>query len=205
MATITGIEAKRGLVDILVDGSVALRVRQVHFDRLPLRIGDDIDIDAYADRIAAAQFADGFEAALTSLDACARTEREIREGLRRKGYVAPAVDAVVERLRENGLIDDADYARRMAELQSRKPVGRYAFKRRLRAKGISDEDAEEALESFDDDQQRAACLEAAQKLVRRYAELPGREARAKLSQALARRGFTWDAIESAIDRLSDVE
>ena len=201
MATITGIEARRGLVDILVDGSVALRVRQVHFDRLPLSVGDDFDPDDYTNRMAAIQFSDGYETALTSLDACARTEREIRDSLRRRGYVPPVIDAIAERLRETGLIDDAGYARRMAELQSKKPVGRYAFKRKLRAKGISDSDAEAALESFDDDQQQAACLDAARKLARRYAELPGREARAKLSQALARRGFTWDAIEGAVDQL----
>ena len=60
---------------------------------------------------------------------------------------------------------------------------------------------EEALSAFDEEQQRAACLEVAQSLFRRYAELPRREGRAKLSQALARRGFGWDAIESTVDQL----
>ena len=55
--------------------------------------------------------------------------------------------------------------------------------------------------AFDDDQQRIAALQAAQKLYRKYEALPEREARAKLSQALARRGFGWDAIESAVDEV----
>ena len=203
MPTITGIEDRRGQVAIYLDGSVALRVRKAHFEKCPVREGDEIDPDEYASRLAAAQFADAYEAALTSLDACARSSKEIRQSLLRRGYVAPAADAVVARLTENGLIDDARYAQRMAETQARKPVGLYAFKRKLRAKGISDDDAEDALSAFDEDQQREACLLAAQKLFRKYEALPPREGRAKLSQALMRRGFAWDAIEGVLDQFFD--
>lgn len=201
MPSVTGIRETRGIVEISVDGCAALRVRKPHFDKCPLGEGDEIDVDAYADRVAAVQFADGYEAALTSLDYSARTAREIGDALRRKGFVAPCVDAVVARLMESGIIDDERYAQRMAEVNVKKPVGLYAFRRKLRAKGISDEDAEAALASFDDAQQQSAALAAAQKLYRKYAALPEREGKAKLSQALARRGFGWDAIESALDHL----
>ncbi len=201
MAVVTGIQENRGLVEIALDGVTAARVRRVHYEKCPVEIGAELDLDAYLDRVAAAQFSDGYEAALTSLDFCARSAREIGNALRRKGYVEPCVRAVVERLRENGLIDDARYAQRMAEVQSVRPVGLYAFKRKLRAKGISDDDAEAALSAFDDEQQQAAALAAAQQLYRKYEGLPEREARAKLSQALARRGFGWDAIEGAVDSI----
>ena len=59
------------------------------------------------------------------------------------------------------------------------------------------------MEGFDEAQQAAACREAAAKLWRKYESLPPREGRAKLSQALARRGFGWDAIRSAVDNLAD--
>ena len=199
MPIVTDIRENRGRVEVEADGVTFAKVRKAHFVKYPLETGEEIDPEAYVSRLAAAQFADGYEAALTSLDFSARTAREIANSLRRKGYVEPCVEAVVARLTENGLIDDARYAQRMAELQSAKPVGRYAFKRKLLAKGISDEDAEEALSAFDDGQQQAAALEAARKLCRKYAALPAREARAKLSQALARRGFGWDAIESAVE------
>ena len=203
MAVVTGIQENRGLVEIALDGVTAARVRRVHYEKCPVEIGAELDLDAYLDRVAAAQFSDGYEAALTSLDFCARSAREIANALRRKGYVEPCVQAVVERLRENGLIDDARYAQRMAEVQSGRPVGLYAFKRKLRAKGISDDDAEEALSAFDDEQQQAAALTAARQLYRKYQDLPEREARAKLAQALARRGFGWDAIESAVDEVME--
>ena len=201
MAIVTGIEEKRGQVEILADGAVVLRVRKQHFDRVPVREGDEIDVERYVGRLAAVQFADAYEAALCCLDRSSRSEREIAAALRRRGYVEPAIEAVLQRLRENRLIDDARYAQRMAELHAGKATGVYAFKRKLRAKGISEEDAEEALSAFDEEQQRDACLEVAQSLFRRYAELPRREGRAKLSQALARRGFGWDVIESAVDQV----
>lgn len=203
MAIVTDIIKSRGLHEVVCDGVTVARVRSAHFAKCPLEVGADVDIDEWIGRVAAAQFADGYEAALSSLDYCARSAKEIGNSLRRKGYVEPCVEAVVARLTENRLIDDARYAERLAEMQSTKPVGLYQVKRKLRAKGISDADAEAALSVFDDEQQRGAALAMAQKLYRKYQDLPPREAKAKLSQALARRGFSWDAIESAIDGIME--
>lgn len=203
MPTVTAVEEKRGIMEISTDGCVFARIRKTHYAKHPLEIGEEIDTDDYMNSITAVQFADAYEAALTSLDFSARTAREIGNALRRKGFVPPVIEAVVEKLTENHLIDDRRYAQRIAETQSHKPVGIYAVKRKLRAKGISEEDAELAMEAFDEDQQREAALETAAKLWRKYESLPAREARAKLSQALARRGFSWDAIESAVESLID--
>ncbi len=203
MPIVTAIVERRGLMEIAVDGSVALRVRKAHYGKNPLCEGEEIDLDAYTDRVASTQFADGYEAALSALDYSNRSAKEVAAALRRRGYVQPCIEAVLARLVDNRIIDDRRYAERLAELQSRKPVGVYAFRRKLRAKGISEEDAAEALSAFDDGQQQAAALEAAQKLCRRYADLPARERRSKLSQALARRGFGWETIESAMDQLFD--
>ena len=201
MSTITGIEESRGMVSIYADGTLALKLRRAHFAQCPLHEGDAFDPDDYTGRVAALQFRDAYEAALSCLDRSDRTEKQLSDALRRRGYVAPVIEAVIQRLRENRLLDDARYASRLAELQSGKPVGVYAFKRKLRARGVSEADAEAALEAFDDAQQQSACLEAAQRLYRKYEALPVREGRAKLSQALARRGFGWDAVEGVVDQL----
>lgn len=203
MPIVTDLRKRRGLIEIEADGATAVRVRCAHFAKCPVDIDDEIDLEAYARRVAVVQLADGYEAALGSLDYCARSADEIARLLRRKGYVEPAIEAVLERLTESGLIDDARYAQRLAQLSAAQPVGVYAFKRKLRSKGISEEDAEEALAAFDDDQQRTAALEAARKLLRRYASLPQREARARLSHALARRGFSWETVEYAVEKVME--
>ena len=200
MSTVTEIRNFRGVVRVLFDDAPAMKVRQKHFRALPLAVGDDVDCEAYADRLAAAQLADAYEAAL-----CARTRRELGRSLAARGYVAPAVEAVLDRLTDNGLIDDRRYAERAVETHANRAVGVYAVRRKLRAKGISDEDAEAALGALDDEQQAEAAQKAARSLLRKYEGLPAREGRAKLSQALARRGFSWDAVREAVDAVWDAD
>lgn len=201
MSIVADIREFRGVMSISTDDGASLKVRKVHFGKRPLEIGDEVDLEEYENSVAAIQFNDAYEAALTSLDFCARTAKEIEKSLLTKGYVPCVVQAIVARLMENRLIDDRQIASRIAESNTSKPVGIYAIKRKLRAKGISDEDASDALEAFDDDQQQAAAKQAAEKLYRRYSTLPDREARAKLSQALARRGFSWESVRAAVDAL----
>jgi SOS response regulatory protein OraA/RecX len=72
----------------------------------------------------------------------------------------------------------------------------------MRAKGLRDEDIDDALKGFDDEQQAKAATEALKKLMPRYAGLDRRAARGKLSAALARRGFRYDSIQAAFDALA---
>lgn len=199
MNIITDIFERRGIMEIYIDGCVGLKVRKVHFVKRPLEVGEAVDLEEYENLIAGIQFSDAYEAALTSLDHSARTAKELERSLLSKGYVASVAAAVIERLIENRLIDDRQLASRIAESNTSKPVGIYALKRKMRAKGLSEEDVSEALENFDDAQQLSAARQAASKLYRKYSSLPAREARAKLSQALARRGFPWEAVREAVD------
>jgi len=199
MAIVNDIREIRGLMEISLDGVSWIRIRKKHFALRPLETGDSVDPEAYVESMAALQAADCYEAALTMLDQSSKTEGEMRRSLIAKGYVAPAAEAVVERLKENRLLDDRRIAERIAQTQIGKSVGVYALKRKLQAKQLRAEDIEAAMEGFDDEQQAGACRAAAEKLWKKYCMLPPREARAKLSQALGRRGFAWDAISSVID------
>ena len=199
MAIVSDIREARGLMEISLDGVVWLRVRRKHFAKRPLNSGDAVDPEAYVDSLAAVQAADCYEAALTMLDRAAHSSGNLRAKLERAGYVSPAAEAAVARLVENRLVDDRRYAERIAQTQLNKAAGAYAVRRKLRAKRLSEEDIDAAMEGFDGEQQSAACRAAAEKLWRKYSALPAREGKAKLSQALARRGFGWDAIRSAVE------
>lgn len=201
MATVSEIRENRGVVELSLDGVRWLTLRKKHFAKHPLELGEQVDAEQYLDSIAALQAADCYEAALCMLDVAAQTRGDLVRKLVRKGYVFPAAEAAAERLCENGLIDDRRFAERIAQSQLSKPVGTYAVKRKLRAKQLSEEDVEAAMEGFDSQQQAAACRAAGEKLYRKYAELAPRERRAKLSQALARRGFGWEAIRETVDAL----
>ena len=201
MVVVSDLRESRGLMEISLDGVLWLRLRKKHFALNPLEAGEAVDPEEYLNRTASIQASDCYEAALTALDQAAQTSGDLRRKLMRKGYVEPAAQAVVDRLVENGLIDDARYAERVAQGQLNKAVGAYAVRRKLMAKRLPEEAIEAAMEDFDSEQQAHACQEAARKLWRKYVALPRREGRAKLSQALARRGFSWDAISRAVDGL----
>ena len=205
MSTVTEIRDVRGVARLSFDDAAPLKVRLKHFKALPLAAGDEVDAEEYAARVAEAQRADVYEAALSSLDLCARTRQELRRSLLARGFVSGAVEATLDRLADSGLVDDRRYAERAVEVSAARPVGVYAVRRKLRAKGVAEEDAEAALGALDDEQQAQAAQAAARSLLRRYAQLPAREGRAKLSQALARRGFSWEAVRAAVDKVWEAD
>lgn len=202
MAVVSDIQEYKGMVRIYLDGVKWLNVRKKHFRMLLLQPGEALDAEQYIDRMAALQAADCYEVALGMLDQAAQTSGDMKLKLERKGFVAPAAEATVERLVQNGLVDDGRYAQRMAQGQLGKAVGAYAVRRKLMAKRLPEAAIEAAMEDFSSEQQSLACREAAAKLWRKYASLPPREGRAKLSQALARRGFAWDSIHSAVEAVA---
>ena len=205
MATVTDVRDLRGVIGVYADGTLVMRVAKKHFEKIKLRVGDEFEPEEYADSIAAIQLNDAYEFALTCLDFSQRSAAELTRKLISRGYVAPAAEAAVARLIEVGIVNDARYAQRITETAARKSVGVYAMKRKLMSKGFSEEDTETALEALDDAQQLSACRAAADKLRRKYEALPAREARMKLSQALARRGFAWDTISQVLDSSDELD
>ena len=171
MSTVTEVRVFRGVARLSFDDAAPLKVRLKHFKALPLAAGDEVDADEYAARVAEAQRADAYEAALSSLDLCARTRQELRRSLLARGFVSGAVEATLDRLADSGLVDDRRYAERAVEVSAARPVGVYAVRRKLRAKGIAEADAEAALDALDDEQQAQAAQAAARSLLRRYAQL----------------------------------
>lgn len=200
MGMITGIELTKSRAAVYVDGTLFLRMKRSFFDELPLEEGEDLDEEDYLNRLSARQSKPAYEAALDMLSDRDMTCDALKKALMRRGFLEPVADAVRDRLIENRLLDDQRFAQRYVELRKDSAVGRYALKRKLRAKGIEEETASDALEQLDDESQLAAAAELAKKLSKRYAVLPGYEARAKLSQALARRGFSWDVVREAIEQ-----
>ena len=98
MSRIISIDEFRGVVSIGLDDADTLHLSKKHFRALSLRLGDEIDPVILTDRAAALQAEDAYEKALCCLDRASCSRRMLACKLLQAGYVAPAVDAVVERL-----------------------------------------------------------------------------------------------------------
>jgi regulatory protein len=138
-----------------------------------------------------------FERALKSISVRERTESEVDVFLRRRGYEGPVVDDVIRALRDEGLVDDAGYARRFAE--DRRLLdswGNERIARDLERRGVEREMIEQALagQSRDDE------LSVAVELLDRRFPLPfeGDRERDKAWRMLVRRGYEPELAYSAV-------
>lgn len=115
MGVVSEIKEYRGRVSVSVDGRLLVRLSRRHFQKCPLEEGQAIDDEAYLSEVAELQYPEAYEAALSRLESCARTEQDMRIALSRKGYVDLAVDRVLMRLTRAGLLNDQEYAQRFVE------------------------------------------------------------------------------------------
>lgn len=143
------------------------------------------------------------ECALSMLERSDRTEQEIRRKLREKGYAPEEISETVVFLKEYRYVNDGEYAKRyIRTCSSRKSERRIRME--LEKRGISRELIEDGLaeEPVDEECQIRAFLE--KKGVVPNRKLEPDEYR-RITGALARRGFSYDAIRRATDRMCEEE
>ncbi len=203
MSTVTAIEKRGPVYLVYTDGRLFTRINRAAFEHRPIKEGDFIDEDAYLEAMALSQEPLAYEAALSALDRAAKTERALTRHLLDRGFLPGPVESAVGRLKRARLIDDAAIAERLTQAGVASGRSKNALKQKLRAKGVGDEDIESALEGVSDENQLVSAKKLAAKMRPRYERLEKRTARAKLSQALARRGFSWEVIDQALEGLFD--
>jgi len=143
-----------------------------------------------------------YQRALRYLGFRARTQKEVEEHLRRKGFGGQAIEKAVEKLKGYGFIDDRAFASNWVNSRLRNsPKGRAAMAWELKQKGVDAEIIDEVIGSISGEQEEAVANRLAQKYYERYREVEDKRKRAyKVAQALARRGFDWELIQRVIER-----
>jgi len=125
------------------------------------------------------------------------TRAELTERLTRRGYPADEVEAALQRLTGEGLVDDRRVAAAFIRVASRvKGRGRIRIARDLEARGVDAAIIQECLDALPEDEDQ----DAIQRLLDRR-NLPARLSladRRRLFQQLLRRGFPSDAIARAL-------
>ena len=108
-----------------------------------------------------------------------------------------AVSAVLERLEELGLLDDAAYAKTVVRHHSRKGYGEAKLRDELYRRKVPRELWAEALEEAEGGDESVDSF-IAKKLD--GVETPERKDFQRVSSALARRGFGWEEIREGLER-----
>jgi regulatory protein len=204
MPRVTAIEPQerhKGRVSVFVDGRFALGLFEDVAAALGLRVGQEVTPERLAEAAAAETRRRAKEDAYRLLSFRARAEREIADRLRRKGYDETVVTETVESLRKSGFLNDETFASGWVEARGR-TRGNRALAHELRQKGVDAETTARALaEARDDETERAAARAAAVKKVGERPSDRSREARARLTAYLQRRGFGWGVIRPVLNEL----
>jgi len=196
---ITALEPQRraGRYNLYLDGEFAFGIAESLAVRL--HVGEWLADEQVAALQAEDEIERARERALAYLTPRPRSEAEVRRYLIGKGFSAEAVEQVLERLRGVGLVDDLAFARFWVENRLRfRPRGRRGLWHELRQKGIDEATLEAALADYDE-------VEAARRFAEgewhRLASQPEALRRRRLSERLARRGFTYETIRCILDDL----
>lgn len=205
MDVITAIKKERGKYRVTVSDSVDVLVPLALMRERPLKEGQPINLEEYDNWLMVRQYRFALDRAVGYLAVRARSTREIEHKLLQAGYRPCTVEMVIYKLQRENLLDDADFARQWVESRQAHKLGRTRIAQELRRKGVSQEEAEEALSAIDDDDQLAGAIALAEKAAARIK--PGEDQRkvaSRITGMLARRGYSWDIAKQAIQQvLSD--
>ena len=163
-----------------------------------LKVGMSVDTAALSQMQLESEKLTALDKALKHISISMKTEKEIRQFLKQKGYLEDVAEYVLSKMKEYGFVDDRAYAASYVEGASKRKGSRL-IQMELRQKGIDAEAVDEALSALEDETKSARrCLE---KYMRGK---PMDETTLKKAyRNLLSKGFDYDTCRQAIESLKD--
>lgn len=159
-----------------------------------IRSGMDFDEEAYNELVSASGLAMAKARALRIINARPMSREELRKRLIEKGETPENAEACADWLCRMGLINDAEYAGSVVRHYAAKGYGSARIKQELRHHGVPREMWDEAMLQMPE---QDAYLE---RFIRARLSEPGNRAQVKkVSDALFRRGYSWEQIKHALN------
>ena len=182
--------------NIEVDGRFFCGMQLLTVMEHRLKVGSIVTEEELSQLQLAGERQTALDKALTHIAASMKTERDIRDFLRRKGYLQDVADYVVGKMKGYGYLDDEAYARAYAESAGKRKGGRL-IRMELKRKGVSDQAISAALSEGVDE--GAAAKAALEKYLR--GKKPDEKTLRKAYAHLMSRGFDYDTARSALANL----
>ena len=182
-----------GRYNIYVDDKYSFSLDEVQLASLNLKKNDEIDAEQLDQLKSESDFGKNYVRALDLISRRPRSQREIRDYAFRKQWTKSNTERVIERLLERGYLDDAKFAEIF--VQSRANLRNYSTKRmklELRKRGVASDIVDQVLTDSENFDENAALKNLIAKKRNRY------DNEQKLIAYLARQGFSYDKIKSAL-------
>ena len=167
-----------------------------------LKVGQSVSAEYLSEIQLESEKRTALDKALTHLTATQKTEREIRDFLTKKGYLPAIAEYVLEKLRGYNFVNDGEYAKAYVMAKSSKK-GERLIRMELRAKGIADADAADALAEIDEEAQISSAKAVLEKYMRgKTADAPTLQ---KAYRHLLSKGYSFDVAKSALSSFGDLD
>ena len=202
MSKITALRTGRGRskrINIYLDNKFAFSLESEVAANEGLRVEQELS----KDRIRELEEADNpqrcFNAATLFLSYRPRSEPEIRQRLRRRGFTDTTVDSTISKLKVMGLVDDTAFARFWKENRDYfSPRSQSLTRLELKRKGVAEEIIDRVVDAIDDEDN---AYRAGAKKARSLSGSDYERFRRRLGDHLKRRGFSYDVINHTVKRL----
>jgi regulatory protein len=165
-----------------------------------LKAGQSVDLARLDELQFESEKTTALDKAMKHLSASMKTQKEITDFLKRKGYVESVVDYVIEKLQSYGFVDDAEYARQYVQ-NAEKNKGKKLVSLELQRKGVAADQAEKAVGGMQGES------EAAWRVLSKYmrGKEISRETLYKALRYLIGKGFDYDTAKEVLSRLGDTD
>lgn len=128
------------------------------------------------------------------------SEKELRDKLAQKGASPEDIETVVALCVDYGFVNDGEYAGMIVRHYASAGYGPGRIRMELKRRGVPPEYWEEAMEEFPEGNETIDRLLAARL---RGRDISDRKERDKAANALFRKGYSWDDIRAAMERLRE--
>lgn len=202
MSKVTAIRSKRGRgerVGVFLDGKFAFSLEAEVALREGLKTGQELSSSQIEQLLGSDRFYRCLNSAHHHLSYRPRSEAELRIKLNRRGFEAETIQAVLKRLKEQGLVDDLAFAQFWKENRKTfSPRSQYLTRLELRQKGVAGEVIEQVISELDDEE---SAYRAAQSKARRLKTTDFKIFYRRLGDYLKRRGFNYAVINSTVKQV----
>jgi len=199
---ITAIRVGKGRgkrVNVFLNGKFAFSLEAEVVVREGLQVEQELSAGQIEALARSDHFHRCFNAAVHYLSYRPRSESELRERLHRRGFDDDNLEAVIAKLKEQGLVDDVAFAQFWKDnRESFSPRSQWLTKLELRRKGVANDIIDQVVDTIDDDNSayRAALSKARSLSLSDYQGF-----RRRLGEYLKRRGFGYGVINHTIQQL----
>lgn len=202
MPTITSIKQQKnkGRVNVYLDDKFGFGIDLDNFVLLHLKVDQELTEKEIEDIVKKAEYQKTLDKLLRFAMVRSRSEKEVTDYFKRKKVHESMHDKLLEKLRHLELLDDAKFAKWWIDQRIQfKNKSKRVIQIELRQKGIGKEIIDKAFTETVIDEEKMA-KELMKKKAYKWENLEPREARQKISQYLAGKGFSWDLIEKVTQK-----